>query len=57
MSKNINETIEDWFQKSFHNTRLSADEGLMNQVIAAKENLKKLLTPAEIKKTSKEENK
>lgn len=55
MSKNIDEIIEDWFQKSFHNTRLSADEGLMNQVIAAKENLKKILAPAENKKTSKEE--
>lgn len=57
MSKDINEIIEDWFQKSFHNTRLSADEGLMNQVIAAKENLKKILAPAENKKTLKEENK
>ncbi len=55
MAKNTNEIIDEWFQKSFHNTRLSADEGLINLVTAAKENLKKILSPVENKKTSKEE--
>lgn len=58
MAKNTDEIIEKWFQERFHNSRISADETMMNQVIAAKEELKKLLsdTKKNTKETTKEEN-